>query len=213
MSAPLDFSILRQEDDWLWLLKPPGIPVFPPHANPDGDCVLRHLNNPGDWPDGFDGGIAHRLDVSTSGVVLAARSPDALARARAAFKEGRLRKSYRFLSDGQPTGPLHVTSPIAHHPRRRDRMVVQRGPRTRHRGKWYPADTTFRHLGSNRWEAVIVTGVMHQIRVHAASVGIPLLGDTIYGGSPWPAPQGVLFPLHHCRMDGLGGCPFSPPWF
>ena len=46
-----------------------------------------------------------------------------------------------------------------------------------------------------------------------ASIGIPLLGDTIYGGSPWPAPQGVLFPLHHCRMDGLGGCPFSPPWF
>src|SRR5690606_11456797 len=66
------------------LSKPAGLPVFPPHADPAGDCLLARLlaEEPWraalPWPAGFDGGIAHRLDVSTSGAVLAASDPDAL---------------------------------------------------------------------------------------------------------------------------------------
>jgi 23S rRNA-/tRNA-specific pseudouridylate synthase len=85
-------------------------------------------------------------------------------------------------------------------------MVCQRGKSTPHRGKWYPADTRFTRLDTNLWEAVIVTGVMHQIRAHAAFVGIALLGDRRYGGAPLPAgfaPPGVTFALHHHEMEGL----------
>jgi 23S rRNA-/tRNA-specific pseudouridylate synthase len=219
MSAPSQSPILREEEHWLWLDKPPGVPVFPPHRDPRGDCVLSRLlqARPDStvWPEGFEGGIAHRLDVSTSGVVLAARTPEDLARARAAFSSRSLRKVYRFLSDGRVPWTEHcVTTELAHHRKRRDRMVVRRGQNTPHRGRWYAADTRFRHLGGPLWEAVIVTGVMHQIRLHAASVGITLRGDRIYGAPTWEeAPEGVDFALHHCRLEGLGGCPFSPPWF
>lgn len=209
--------LVSQEPDWLWLYKPPGLPVFPPHADPDGPCVLRWLRAHGPdpaqaWPSGFEGGLAHRLDVSTSGVVLAARSPQALTQAREAFRSKRLRKTYRLLSSGQHTGALRIEAPLAHHKRDRRKMVAQRGPRTVHRGKWYPAHTELRHVRGPLWEAVIVTGVMHQIRVHAAEAGLPLDGDRLYGGGPLVhAPDGVRFALHHCRMEGIGACPFVPP--
>ena len=220
MSAPIENLVLRVEADWIWLQKAPGIPVFPPHADPDGDCLLRYLvrvrpEQEQSWPDGFAGGIAHRLDVSSSGIVLAARSSEALGRAREAFAGGSLRKRYRLLSDGRVEWDENrVNLELAHHPRKRDRMVFRRGGSTPHRGRWYPAETRFQRLDGPLWEAVIRTGVMHQIRVHAAAVGIPLRGDSLYGGAPFmDAPVGVRFPLHHCRLEGLGGCPFSPPWF
>ena len=86
-------------------------------------------------------------------------------------------------------------------------MVQQRSAGTPHRGRWYPADTRLRHLGGELWEAVITTGVMHQIRVHAASVGLALTGDRLYGGGASPpggAPEGVAFALHHVGLRGGG---------
>jgi 23S rRNA pseudouridine1911/1915/1917 synthase len=194
----------------IYLRKPPGVPVFPPHADPDGDCVLRRWlgqAGPGPWPEGFEGGIAHRLDTATSGVLVAARTPADLERLRAEMRDRRLRKFYVLRSHGSADFAERVLeTPIAHHPRRRDRMVVRRGPRTTHRGKWYEAWTRLRRLGGGLWEAEIRTGVMHQIRVHAASVGLPLTGDAIYGGAPGP------FLLHHARIAGPGwASPFAPP--
>jgi 23S rRNA-/tRNA-specific pseudouridylate synthase len=91
-------------------------------------------------------------------------------------------------------------------------MIVSRGAATPHRGKWYPADTRLRLLGPVvggwLWEAVITTGVMHQIRVHAASVGIPLLGDKRYGGGAPPQGSAADFFLHH---EGLTGPDLRPP--
>jgi 23S rRNA pseudouridine1911/1915/1917 synthase len=190
--------------------------VFPPHGDPSGDCVLRWWRGQralGAFPPGFEGGLAHRLDVSTSGVLLACHDAAELERARGAFAGKRLHKTYRLLSSGQvDEDRIEVDLPVAHDRRRRDRMVVQRGPRTRHRGRWYPARTRFRRIQGRLWEAVIETGVMHQIRVHAASVGLPLDGDRIYGGAELVgAPQGVDFALHHARMGGWGACPFCPP--
>jgi len=95
-------------------------------------------------------------------------------------------------------------------------MVVQRGRNTPHRGKWYPADTRFRQVDGPLWEAVITTGVMHQVRVHAASVGLAILGDSRYGGgqlNAGTAPEGVEHILHHCAMRGtVDGFPdLDPP--
>ena len=73
------------------LTKPAGMPVFPPHADPEGPCVLRDLlaREPARgaiaWPEGFAGGIAHRLDVPTSGALWVADTPHELATMRAWF--------------------------------------------------------------------------------------------------------------------------------
>ena len=206
--------ILGEDERHLWLDKPAGVPVFPPHADPAGDCLLRRLlaerpEQDQPFPEGFRGGLAHRLDVPTSGLVRACRDPEALRRARAAFADGRLLKTYRFLTDRRVSWTEHhVTTRLAHHKRDRRRMVTERGRGTPHRGRWYEADTRFRQLDGPLWEARIVTGVMHQVRAHAASVGLALRGDRLYGGKG----EGP-FRLHHCQLEGLGACPLSlPPW-
>ena len=183
----------------VYVNKPAGLPVFPPHADPSGDCLLaRFPPSPHAWPPGFEGGIAHRLDTATSGLMIVARTPEDLARLRAQW--GALRKIYVFHGPDVP-GEHVVTVPIAHHGRRADRMVV----RGRHRGKWYPAWSRFRHLDGPWWEVEIRTGVMHQIRVHAAAIGIPLTGDPIYGGAPGP------YVLHARQVIGPGwASPVAP---
>lgn len=217
--------VIAETPSCLWLNKPAGIPVFRPHADPTGDCLLARLlkdrpTQGADFPTGFEGGIVHRLDVSTSGVVLAAKGPEHFGALRSLFTDKRLVKTYRFLSNGQvPWNENDVHAEIAHDKRRKKRMVVQRGETTPHRGKWYPAKTHFRHIEGRLWEAVITTGVMHQIRAHAAFVGIPLAGDKVYGGGDLgcsTAPKDVLFALHHLGLTG-GELPkveaALPGWF
>jgi 23S rRNA pseudouridine1911/1915/1917 synthase len=208
---------LECAERWVAWNKPPGIPVFPPHADPAGDCLLARIGRDDvAWPVGFEGGIAHRLDTPTSGQLLAARSPADLGWLRNLFRTRQLRKVYRFVSYGQVAWDEHqVDTPIAHDKRKRSKMLVQRGKNTPHRGKWYPAHTEFRRLsmlqgGGALWEAVITTGVMHQIRVHAAWVGIPLHGDKRYGGGD-PVEANVPFFLHHVGLSGPGLQPQAAP--
>ncbi len=204
--------------------KPAGIPVFPPHDDPRGDCVLVRLlaREPWraalPWPDGFAGGIAHRLDTSTSGALLVADDVDDLARIRAAFRDRVLVKTYRLLAARDVPWDENVCeAAIAHDPRHKGRMVVQRGRATPHRGAWQPAETRFTRVAGALWQAEMRSGAMHQIRVHAAFVGIPLRGDRRYGGGPTPpdAPEGVTFFLHHVglRGEGIATLPIeTPPW-
>lgn len=193
--------------------KPAGLPVFPPHAAPGGDSVLARLlaeapdRSAQAWPAGFEGGIAHRLDTSTSGALLVADDPEELAFLRAAFAEGALTKTYVLRAARDVTWSQHTcTTPLAHDARHKARMIAQRGAATPHRGRWYPAHTRFRRLADALWEVQITTGVMHQIRVHAAFVGLPIAGDTRYGGGPTPAdaPAGATFLLHHVGLVGPG---------
>ena len=209
--------LLDRSERWVAWNKPAGIPVFPPHKEPGGDCLLARSGVVStDWPDGFTGGFAHRLDTPTSGQVLSAQRLQDLVWLRELFGSGALRKVYRFISRGHVAWDAHqVDTPIAHDKRKRAKMVVQRGKNTPHRGKWYPAHTEFRRLkamGSAGclWEAVITTGVMHQIRVHAAWVGLPLLGDKRYGGGD-PMDEQVPFFLHHVGLSGPELRPKSAP--
>ncbi|MBM4393631.1 MAG: RNA pseudouridine synthase [Deltaproteobacteria bacterium] len=198
--------ILDETSDLRFIAKPPGLPVFPPHGDPSGDCVLRrYLATVGAlpaFPAGFEGGIAHRLDNLTSGFLVVAKTPEALARVRAAWRQ--LRKLYRFRSAGQLDGPVTVEAPIAHHPRRADRVVVRHGGRQSHRGRWLPAWTRIVPLGGDWFEAEIRTGVMHQVRAHAAFAGVPLRGDGLYGGG-----EGIPT-LVHVAITGPG-CSFRLP--
>lgn len=199
--------------------KPAGIPTLTPHDDPGGDCLLARLlaEEPGradlPWPPGFEGGVLHRLDTATSGAIWIADDPEELASLRAYFAEGKLDKVYRFRAARDvPWHQQITTRGIAHHPQRRDRMVVQRGEATPHRGRWYPAVTSFKRLEGALWEARIRTGVMHQIRVHAAFVGLPIAGDRLYGGGPTPddAPAGAKFLLHHVGLRAPGSL-FTAP--
>jgi 23S rRNA pseudouridine1911/1915/1917 synthase len=206
------------------MYKPPGTPVFPPHDAPDGDSLLRALlaeqphRRDLAWPAGFEGGICHRLDTSTSGAVLIADDPAELEVLRAAFRSHALEKRYLLRVARVPRWTSNTCDrAIAHDARHNKRMVVQRGADTPHRGRWYPAHTAFEQRDGDLFHATITTGVMHQIRVHAAFLGAPLLGDRLYGGGPTPvdAPAGVTFFLHHTGLCGHGVATDpvpDPPW-
>lgn len=237
MAPPLQDPVVEAGPGWLCLRKPAGLPVLPPHADPAGDCLLARLlaahpaQARSDWPQGFAGGILHRLDVPTSGMVLAATSPDDLVRFRSAFADRALDKRYRFLTRRSVAWTENSCDrPLAHDRRRKARMVVQRGQNTPHRGRWLPAATRFVHLGEVRgepgevfglWEARMQSGVMHQVRVHAGFVGLALAGDRLYGGgepTPWAlahAEQAGLatppFHLHHVGLVGPGLAPTPLP--
>jgi 23S rRNA pseudouridine1911/1915/1917 synthase len=209
--------VLAEDADFLWLVKPRTLPVFPPHRDASGDCLLARLlaerPEQRDLPAGpYAGGILHRLDGDTSGLVVAGRHQASVHAGRALFAAKALRKRYRFLTDRDVPWDRHaIATRIAHHPRNRTRMVWQRSASTAHRGRWYEAETILERLGrigeQHEWRATITTGVTHQIRVHAAAVGLALAGDRKYGGSG-PAP----FALHHEGIDGWPGlAPTLPP--
>jgi 23S rRNA pseudouridine1911/1915/1917 synthase len=181
----------------LYLWKPAGVPVFPPHADPAGDCLLArllaaHPERAEGWPPGFAGGIAHRLDTATSGLVIAARTPGDLGRLRAEFSAQALDKEYLFATHAPAPagydGPVTVTVELAHHVHRADRMVARLG----------------QHEGASAWACTIRTGVTHQVRVHAAWLGIPLAGDPLYGPSDVSGADAPRYFLHAHRVRGPG---------
>lgn len=199
--------------------KPSGVPVFPPHDEPAGDCMLTRVlaaepwRSAVAWPSGFEGGIVHRLDNATSGALAVAADLDELAELRALFSAHRLVKTYWLeVARDPPWDHNRCDRPIAHDVRRKGRMVVSRGATTPHRGKWLAAETAFRRIRGRLFEATMSTGVMHQIRVHAAFLGVPLAGDRRYGGG-----GDGNFRLHHAGFvgpDGIRTAPVGhPEWF
>lgn len=193
------------------LSKPAGLSVLPRHDNPESDCLVRRLLDEEpwrgslSWPNGFAAGVAHRLDVSTSGALAVADDPADLARIRAAFTGHALVKRYLFWASREvPWDRNRCERPLAHDRRHRSRMVVQRSAHTPHRGRWFPAQTSFERVEGSLWRARMSTGVTHQIRLHAAFVGLAIRGDRQYGGGPTPddAPSGLTFYLHHEGFEG-----------
>lgn len=215
-------TLVASWEDLLFLAKPPGLPVFPSRKG-DAGSVLESLLDlaPSQaqvpWPVGFEGGIAHRLDTETSGLLLVATSLPALERIREAFGGGTLLKTYLLVARRQVPWDAHeVEVPIGHDPRHKGRMVVQRGASTPHRGRWYPARTRFQREGTHRWRVTMSSGVMHQIRVHAAFVGLALLGDRLYGGGEGHPAMKAGFMLHHLGLEGPGWRTPQvpvPPWW
>jgi 23S rRNA-/tRNA-specific pseudouridylate synthase len=150
---------------------------------------------------GLESGILHRLDTGTSGCLVFAKTQIAFERIHAAWKTHEVLKIYRALSrpalDTPPTLPLPepIDLAIGHDIKSKRRMRVisaEWSPhqlKTRIRGKPLPALTrVLEHRtlkqGVHELTVAIDTGVMHQIRVHLAHFGLPLLGDPVYGGSP-----------------------------
>ena len=121
--------------------------------------------------------ILHRLDKETSGVLVFGKTPAANRSLTDQFTRRRVRKQYLLLTDRPgPAGELTVKTALV----RAGDKYLSRPP---HPGAEI-AETRFRHLAGNRFAAEPLTGRTHQIRVHAADSGFPILGDTLYGGTP-----------------------------
>ena len=209
------------------LAKEAGVPCFQKHDDRDVDCMLYRLYEryPNqklfDWPAGFSGGIAHRLDIPTSGQLLVAADVAELDWLRRQFADKKLLKTYYFLTAKQVSWRENtITAALAHDRRKKSRMVVQRGLNTPHRGRWLAAKTSFLWCGEQGgltlWRAQMRTGVMHQIRLHAAFAGIALAGDKLYGGGASPAFFPVPFALHHVGVEAERWRPeriANPKWW
>ena len=203
--------VIEKRATTLLINKPAGIPVFPKRNTAEDSVLMRLIaldpdREQIDWPEGFAGGIVHRLDTPTSGGLLVAAHPQQVWDIREMFTQKILRKRYLFLSAKEPRWDNHYCdAPLAHDKRKKGNMIPKRGNNTPHRGKWYTAKTTFRHLGRKEgvslWEAVMFSGVMHQIRAHAAFLGIALLGYRRYGGGEKPEYFPSSFALHHQQIS------------
>ena len=189
-SIPLD--IVFEDDALLVIDKPAGLVVHPAAGNRTGTLVNALIAHCGDSLSGIGGvkrpGIVHRLDKDTSGLVVVAktdRAHRALSRQFADHgRTGRLRRGYLAFVWGAPERPRGtVDKPLGRHPHAREKMAVREGGRSAVT-HWevlehYPAidGTPVASLVACRLE----TGRTHQIRVHLASIGHPLLGDQVYG--------------------------------
>lgn len=178
---PLD--IVYEDADVVVVNKPRGMVVHPAPGHPDGTLVNALLWHCGESLSGVGGerrpGIVHRIDKDTSGLIIAAKNDFAHLALSAQLADRSLSRVYEAVARGEFREEAGtVDAPIGRHPTERKRMAVtERGSR--------PAVTLWeviaRYRGWTHIRCRLETGRTHQIRVHMAYIGHPLLGDMVYG--------------------------------
>ncbi len=177
---PLD--VVYEDDDVIVVNKPTGLVVHPAPGHPDGTLVNALLHHCGDSLSGIGGekrpGIVHRIDRDTSGLIIAAKNDAAHLALSAQLKDHSLSRTYECLVTGnmkQDSGT--VDAPIGRSSADRKKMaVVPTGRRAV--THW---EVVARYPGVTHLRCRLETGRTHQIRVHMAYIGHPILGDTVYG--------------------------------
>ena len=177
----IDLDILYEDEHILVLNKPAGLVVHPAAGHADGTLVNALLAHAPDMALLPRGGIVHRLDMDTSGIMVAAKSLLAHQDLVAQLQERTVKREYCAVCIGVMTGGGTVDEPLGRHPRQRKKMAVLPVG-----GK--PAITHYRvskRFGHHTCITVnLETGRTHQIRVHMAHRHYPLVGDPVYGGRP-----------------------------
>jgi 23S rRNA pseudouridine1911/1915/1917 synthase len=216
LPQPIDFPILYEDADLIVLDKPAGLVVHPAPGNQDGTLVNALLAYCGDTLPGIGGerrpGIVHRLDKDTSGLMVVAKTEQALATLSAAFAARDLDRAYLALCWGLPEPAAgEIEGAIGRDPRDRKRMAMVRGG-----GK--PALTHYKllrawHGSAGLLQCRLSTGRTHQIRVHLSARGHPVVGDPVYlrripaaaRTMPEPARSALLdFPRQALHATRLG---------
>ena len=177
---PLD--VVYEDEDVIVLNKPKGLVVHPAPGHADGTLVNALLHHCGDSLSGIGGekrpGIVHRIDRDTSGLIIAAKNDAAHLALSAQLKDHSLSRTYECLVTGnmkQDSGT--VDAPIGRSSADRKKMaVVPTGRRAV--THW---EVVARYPGVTHLRCRLETGRTHQIRVHMAYIGHPILGDTVYG--------------------------------
>ena len=219
-NIPLD--VIYEDDDVIVVNKPVGLVVHPAPGHPDGTLVNALLYHCGTSLSGINGelrpGIVHRIDRDTSGLIVAAKNDRAHLALAAQLQDHSLARVYEAVAVGgfrEDCGT--VDAPIGRHPVDRKKMAVDRKNGREAVTHW---SVLARYPGYTHVECRLETGRTHQIRVHLASIGHPLLGDTVYGSKkPWPGLAGQC--LHARRLRFIHPstgepleleCPL-PEWF
>ncbi len=177
---PLD--VLYEDEYLLAVNKQENMVVHPSAGHKRGtlvNAILSYIRAPGDFRTGDRPGIVHRLDKDTTGVILVAREPRVQEQLSRQFHDRKVEKIYRAVVEGvieRPEGA--VEGNIGRHPKDRKRMtMVQKGGR--HSLSRYKTVENLR--GFSYVEVYPHTGRTHQIRVHLAYIGHPVVGDEVYG--------------------------------
>src|SRR5208337_390831 len=199
---PIALNVVYEDDSLIVIDKPAGLVVHPGAGNPDGTLVNALIGHCGTSLSGIGGvarpGIVHRLDKDTSGLMVAAKTDAAHRGLAAQFADhgrtGDLRRQYLALVWGEPQPRSgRIETLIGRHPASRIKMAnMARGGRiaiTNYetvRTFGPPATSTSRAQGNKRMLLSVVrcsleTGRTHQVRVHMAHIGTPIVGDALYG--------------------------------
>lgn len=196
-NIPLD--VVYEDDELLVINKPKGMVVHPAAGNPTHTLVNALLYHCDGQLSGIGGvlrpGIVHRIDKETSGLLVVAKNDEAHRFLSAQLEDHSLYREYRALATGGFKNDAgRVDLPIGRHPVDRKKMAVIKD--ASHTAK----DAVTHYTVLRRFGAVtelslrLETGRTHQIRVHMAALGHPLLGDTVYGGGKTP------FEKRHARL-------------
>ena len=195
----IDLDIVYEDDSIIVVNKPAGLVVHPAAGHSDGTLVNALLNHAPEMEQLPRGGIVHRLDRETSGIMVAARTLQAHAHLVEQLQARTVKRQYCAVCIGTMTGGGTIDAPMGRHPKHRKKMAV-----LTHGGK--PAVTHYRvvqRFGHHTQIAVnLETGRTHQIRVHMAHRHYPLVGDPAYGGRP-RIPRGASQAL----IEALRGFP------
>ncbi len=197
-AIPLD--VLYEDGDLVAVNKPAGMVVHPATGNEHGTLANAALAR---WPEmrritGEERpGIVHRLDKDTSGVIVLAKTSAALKSLQDQFKARAVYKRYIALAEGLPASLSGIVdAPIGRDPRQRKRMAVIRDGRAA-RTKYHVTET---FEGCVLMELEPATGRTHQLRVHLAWLGHPIVGDKVYGHRKQTIPAPRLF-LHAAELQ------------
>jgi 23S rRNA pseudouridine1911/1915/1917 synthase len=191
----IPLAIVHEDKDLIVIDKPAGLVVHPAPGHAEGTLVNALIAHCGESLSGIGGvrrpGIVHRLDKETSGLMVVAKNDKAHRGLAAQFadhgREGALEREYQAFIWGRPRGDsLRVDRPIGRDPRHRQRMAALAEGRGKeavthlHVEQVYPPGKA--EPLASRVRCRLETGRTHQIRVHLASLGHPLIGDPLYGG-------------------------------
>lgn len=206
-AEPFGFDILFEDNSFLVINKPAGVVVHPAPGNQSGTVVNALLCRYPAMMEEFSDpenlsrpGIIHRLDKDTSGCLAIAKTAEAKFKLGTAFADRKTQKTYLAICRGIPQQQCgEIKNLIGRHPVNRQKMaIVTRNGKEAHSSYRVLAHRMIDRIPLTLAEIKIFTGRTHQIRVHLSSIGLPIVGDDVYGRATFPGVERQL--LHAWKL-------------